>query len=509
MIALIVFIILIITVAFIYFNKHKAYSDEIEEIDKKTFPLKTMLIIGLAIIDMTAYKFKAKYNEKQRIKLAELYGDAKVNQYMRIYMANNICLSLLIAVIILFFGSMLWVQENLQSNNTQANNLKGNTLQRPAFGNGDKTVVVNAEISKGNIVESFQYSILLKELPPANDAQAVKRVYEMLDEKLIKGKNNDINSITDSLVLKNTYDLFKRWDIKIYWISSDNSVLKEDGSIQPPPKGQASKPITLTAVISRNKAKLSKTFDVIVKSQEQSEEEKQIFSAKNQIDSIVKKTADADENEKVVNLPGELEDYEGLSINWTDADQASKSTEDTSGVSYLVLALFVGAAVVFIQQQEITNRVAVRHKQIRYEFPVFLTKLLLLINAGMTMHNAWEKIAVENNKDTPLYREIDTTITEIKGGMPEYQAYERFAQRCRMPEVSKFVSIIIQNLRKGNSELVQLLKLQSRECWEIRKNSAKKAGEEASTKLLLPMVLMLLGILIIVSTPALLAINSF
>jgi len=50
--------------------------------------------------------------------------------------------------------------------------------------------------------------------------------------------------------------------------------------------------------------------------------------------------------------------------------------------------------------------------------------------------------------------------------------------------------------------LVPLLKLQSNECWQLRKNMAKRLGEEASTKLVLPLMIMFVGILIIVILPA-------
>lgn len=48
-----------------------------------------------------------------------------------------------------------------------------------------------------------------------------------------------------------------------------------------------------------------------------------------------------------------------------------------------------------------------------------------------------------------------------------------------------------QNLRKGTKGLSELLKLESIQAFEERKARAKRLGEEAGTKLLLPMFLML------------------
>jgi tight adherence protein C len=83
--------------------------------------------------------------------------------------------------------------------------------------------------------------------------------------------------------------------------------------------------------------------------------------------------------------------------------------------------------------------------------------------------------------------------------------YEDFARRCRTIEVSRFVSIIIQNIKKGNDELALILRVISNESLNTRKNIAKKLGEEASAKMIIPMMIMFLAIILIVSTPAVLS----
>ena len=49
---------------------------------------------------------------------------------------------------------------------------------------------------------------------------------------------------------------------------------------------------------------------------------------------------------------------------------------------------------------------------------------------------------------------------------------------------------------------------QGRECWEMRKNAAKAIGEQASTKILIPMMIMFLGIVLIVAAPAVMSMTS-
>jgi Flp pilus assembly protein TadC len=175
---------------------------------------------------------------------------------------------------------------------------------------------------------------------------------------------------------------------------------------------------------------------------------------------------------------------------------------------YLFFCFCLLGGAFFISDKELFDRVKKRRNAIRTGFPDFANKLVLLINAGMTVTRAWERISSDRRKDTPLHKEVCMTIQDIRGGKPEHSAYEEFAKRCRTPEITRFISVILQNIRKGNAELVPVLRVLTNDCWEMRKNIAKRFGEEASTKMLLPLMLMFLAILLIVGTPAVLALRS-
>jgi tight adherence protein C len=175
---------------------------------------------------------------------------------------------------------------------------------------------------------------------------------------------------------------------------------------------------------------------------------------------------------------------------------------------YFIFCAVFSALISYSIDRDLYKKVKDRRNKLKSDFPDFAGKLVLLVNAGMTITKAWEKAALEGKPNSPLYEELKRSLTDIKGGIPEHRAYEAFAKRCRVPEITRFVSLILQNLRKGNSELIPLMRLFAGECWEMRKNAARKYGEEASTKLLLPMMLMFLAILLIVGTPAVLALRG-
>lgn len=187
----------------------------------------------------------------------------------------------------------------------------------------------------------------------------------------------------------------------------------------------------------------------------------------------------------------------------------SLNGSDLSTCIILLGAAVIGAvALPFLADYELNSKIEDRRTSIELEFPDFVNTLILLVNAGMTISKAWEKIVSESTKETPLYTELKFCLAEISAGKPEAVAYEEFGRRCKVKEIVKFVSVIILNLRKGGSEVVPALKLQANECWEMRKATAKRLGEKASSKLMLPMGIMLVGIMIITVLPAILSLMS-
>ncbi len=165
-------------------------------------------------------------------------------------------------------------------------------------------------------------------------------------------------------------------------------------------------------------------------------------------------------------------------------------------------------AVPILLDKSLKDKIQEKRLSIQIDFPEFVNKLLLLVNAGLTINKAWEKIVEDNRKDTPLYRELTITMSEIRAGKGEAQAYEEFARRCKIKEVIKCVSIIVLNLKKGGTQVVPALREQADDCWELRKAAAKQQGEKASSKLMIPMAIMLIGIIMVVVLPAILSISG-
>lgn len=146
-----------------------------------------------------------------------------------------------------------------------------------------------------------------------------------------------------------------------------------------------------------------------------------------------------------------------------------------------------------------------RQDEILFDFPNVVNKLTILMNAGMTFSRAWFKIVDDykrqNGKMRVLYEEMLQVQKDLQMGVSEADAIEAFGKRCRNIEVIRLSSILVQNLRRGSHSLTIALKELSVEAWSIRTSNARKLGEKASTKLLIPMAISLFTVLLIVIAP--------
>ena len=147
----------------------------------------------------------------------------------------------------------------------------------------------------------------------------------------------------------------------------------------------------------------------------------------------------------------------------------------------------------------IDTKISEQRNEILLDYPSILSKMALLINAGMMLREAWELVG--ESGDTKLYREMQAVTKKIKNGITETQAYRELADACKINEMKKFVSIICQNLERGSSELVFVMRELSDEAWNAKKNVAKMKGDSATAKLILPIGLTFVGILIMILVP--------
>ena len=166
---------------------------------------------------------------------------------------------------------------------------------------------------------------------------------------------------------------------------------------------------------------------------------------------------------------------------------------------YTILSIAAAASLVVYLDYEVNNAVEKKRDEIISDYPEVLSKLVLLVNAGLVIREAWTKVAYTSNNT--LYREMQIMSEEMNNGVSDLDALNNFAQRCSVKQIKKFASILSQNIQKGGAELAINLRHMNEESWEEKKHIAKTKGETAGAKLMIPLLIMFVGVLMMVIVP--------
>lgn len=141
-----------------------------------------------------------------------------------------------------------------------------------------------------------------------------------------------------------------------------------------------------------------------------------------------------------------------------------------------------------------------RQDEIDKEFPNAISKITLLVMAGMNIAKAIEETA--NSGDSLMYRELRLAVKEINNAATLQSALVRLQCRCNNKYIDKMVTIAAKSYVSGNANLAADLKAVNDECWLDKKHNARRMGEAVQNKLFIPTMLMFVGILIVIIVPA-------
>lgn len=199
-----------------------------------------------------------------------------------------------------------------------------------------------------------------------------------------------------------------------------------------------------------------------------------------------------------VDLPRALDD--GTPILWKQKEQGNGS---------LPYFLAVAACVLIYRSKdnELTKKEKEARNTIIRELPEFVNKLVLLLNAGLILTNAFNKIVEDYQKtrggeSNYFYNQLESIMKNFKDNNSSLQQGIRdFAVRSGVVEFMRLSNIIGDSLTKG-SDLMAQLKMEGDSLWIARKKQTEEKGKIAETKLTFPLVILLLVLVMITIAPA-------
>lgn len=360
-------------------------------------------------------------------------------------------------------------------------------ISRPTYGNGEKKYIGIYTIDSTSI--SGEIPLVIEEqLPEKVEAEKILVEYKGRLEHIFLGKNIDSEKITKNLVLPKRLEELTDKPIYLKYKSLTPDYLTNEGEIRSNLMKEGEYyPVSMEVIITYGEGMLKDIYHFKLY--------KEIVGKKS-IEELIKEGIHIESDK--IHLPSKIALESGVII-W-------EAKEEGTHWSVVVLLGILSAMIMYIyMEKELSNKVKKRKEEILLDFPNMVSKLTLLIGAGMTLQSAWYKIIKEYQKKAgkkrPLYEEMIQVITDLGNGISESDALEAYGKRCRRIEVVRLSSILIQNLKRGSQSMNMALTTLSREAWDIRASTSKQLGEKASTKLLIPMGIGLLTVLLIVITP--------
>ena len=369
-------------------------------------------------------------------------------------------------------------------------------LVRNEYGEGDRTEELKVKNESGETAE-VEVEVSERQYSESETQKMFDRCITKMEKKIL-GENDSYDRIETDMNLVTELsgeEVDISWELDRYDVMNVYGELKEDQLVT---NGTM---VNLRATLTyRANQKAQAAYECSVMVYPENAEEGS-FTTK--VLDAIRKNDDVTKTENKLPLP---EEVNGKTVKYF-------YQMDKRGLVLLVMAVLIGVLLLALEKQNLETARKERKQQMISDYPEIINKLTLLLGAGMIVRRAWKKMVddYEEQKERwgtrHAYEEMKQTMYEMESGISEAESYERFGRRCNIQEYMKLGAVLAQHRSKRTKGLSQILKIEAIQAFEERKARAKRLGEEAGTKLLLPMFLMLSVVLIIVIVPAFLSIQ--
>lgn len=435
-------------------------------------------IVKIFSLDTKLLKLSKQQKIAKELNTLHSATDNKKQLY-RDYLGQKIEYMIWVAVGMVFLLTVLWL---MPRDNRELN---ANIITRNGYDGLEKSIYLTAK-SEGMeeeievLIEPLHYS---KEELDIMAEEAFLYLSKTFFSENTRRKDSTY-VITNHLQLPTKIE---GYPFEISWESSDYNVLDNNGVITATVLNTGNE-VTVTANLSCYEYSWEYTYMLTVYPPSELWEDSFPDKVKKAIEELNSTTSDKEE----LLLPTEID---GHQISYEEK-------KDNSLVMIVGLGIVIMIFLWSNADSNLSKQTEFRRNQLLVDYAKLISKLSLYMGAGLSFRTAVRKIVEGADKNRFYAKELEIVIREMENGISEQKAVSRLAERCEIPCYIKLSVLINQNIRKGNNGLQKQLKEETDKAFEERKNLARKYAEEAGTKLLFPMILMLVVVMVMVMYPA-------
>lgn len=373
-----------------------------------------------------------------------------------------------------------------------------NGIGRNTYGQGERQQVI---IVEGLLAEKVPLDIRIGECRYTREeaADIVRLAAEELSVA-ITGSNESLDQVQSRLEL---ITWMEEYGVSVRWQPEDTELISASGEVFNSGVPEEGRDTLLTARLSAGEYAEDYIYPVKILPPYKTREEAEVAAFEK---FLMEKEEEQKYSEAFV-LP---EEFDGKALSYSVA-------RDRSSLVFPLLGILAAMLLPLMDRQKEQEKKKRRECQMMMDYSEILSRLVVYLGAGLPVRKAWEKIVEdyrqagekgkkkEKAEPRAAYEEMTAAYYQMQRGVPEIRAYSEFGNRCRVLPYRKLAGILEQNVKNGSKSLAPILEAEMEAAFEQRKNLARRLGEEASTKLLLPLFMMLVIVMVMISVPAFLS----
>ncbi len=422
-------------------------------------------------------------SETMRQKLSVRYEAERLDQAVEKYQRRNAMIYTVLVCGTLVLASVISILSLTEKD------ISG--VSRPQHGEGQETIPVTVQATRGEteVKESGSIVVLEEELSDA-EKEAILEEYAAKLPDLIAKEENGVRVVTENFSLPDEDDTY---GISVTWESSDPVLISDDGTYDVTALASDQETVKLTASLSYEGMEREVSFDVVLRADESLYRE----SISKKVQEVIHEISAGAEGSSV-KLPDKVGD---ISLKW-------KEYSEGGSVWVILLAGILFLFVFFRRYAFAEHEIRKYREGIVRNFPAFIDKLVLLLNSGLTVLAAMEKMAedsriqAEYDKNNMLAYEtarIGRNVNETNASV--VKEWRGLAARTGIHEIMRFSTIIEDNINKGTA-LAEKLEIEGDLLRESEKKKIQERIRMIDSRLTLPMILMLFSLVLVTVAPA-------
>lgn len=206
---------------------------------------------------------------------------------------------------------------------------------------------------------------------------------------------------------------------------------------------------------------------------------------------------------KKIVLPSKLDD--GSVVTWSKSEKSNRGW-----MMIIALYVLIGIAVILDKYDKLRKADIDMRKQILKALPRFTNQLLLMMNSGVILSDAFHKICygysmmqVEHQGELERNIIAMTESAELTNRSIPLM-FSELAKKYSVKELMRISTVLRENEKRG-SNIQEKLERESTFLWDIRKVIAREQGKLIDTKMTYPLGLLLVLLIVITMAPAMMS----